>query len=92
MRKESLDCEFEASGTLYVFRDAAEFERSQWLPRALRRNRHADRDARRASRTRWSPRSSPASSARYFNPGDAHLRPDRYVGRARGSRAQRKAA
>src|SRR5262249_14362878 len=33
--RESIDCELEASGNLYVFRDAREFERSSWLPRAL---------------------------------------------------------
>ena len=36
VRDEGLDCEFEARGTMYVFRDPAAFERAQWLPRALR--------------------------------------------------------
>ena len=35
IRKESLDCEFAASGALYVFRDGRAFEHSIWLPRAL---------------------------------------------------------
>jgi D-amino-acid dehydrogenase len=79
VRKESLDCEFEASGTLYVFRDAAEFEHSAWLPRALTEIglpietlSGAEVHAReRALKT--------GVVAAYFNPGDAHLRPDRYV-------------
>jgi D-amino-acid dehydrogenase len=33
---EHLDCEFEATGTLNVYRDARGFEQSHWLPQALR--------------------------------------------------------
>src|SRR5215471_7145792 len=33
---ENFDCEFEASGTLNVYRDAAALEKSRWLPQALR--------------------------------------------------------
>src|SRR5450432_663964 len=33
IRSENLDCEFETTGTLNVYRDARAFEHSQWLPR-----------------------------------------------------------
>jgi len=79
VRKESLDCEFEARGTLYVFRDAVEFEHSQWLPRALR---EIDLPIETLDGERvqaLEPALKAGVAGGYFNPGDAHLRPDRYV-------------
>jgi D-amino-acid dehydrogenase len=79
VRKESLDCEFEANGTLYVFRDAGEFERSQWLPRALREIGLSIETLDSLSAHELEPALRPGVAGAYFNPGDAHLRPDRYV-------------
>jgi D-amino-acid dehydrogenase len=79
VRNESLDCEFEPSGTLYVFRDAAEFERSQWLPRALGEIGMAIDTLDGAKVDAMEPALKPGAVGGYFNPGDAHLRPDRYV-------------
>ena len=79
VRKESHDCEFEAKGTLYVFRDAAEFERSQWLPQALREIDLPIETLDSLSTHEMEPALRPGVAGAYFNPGDAHLRPDRYV-------------
>jgi len=87
--KESLDCEFAASGTLYVFRDAAEFEQSQWLPRALREIDLPIETLDGARVQALEPALKPGVAGGYFNPGDAHLRPDRFVaGLARLVRAK----
>ncbi|HJT97586.1 MAG TPA: FAD-dependent oxidoreductase [Rhodanobacteraceae bacterium] len=79
VRKESLDCELETIGTLYVFRDAAELEHSRWLPRALGEIGLPIEtlDAKRVEA--MEPALKPGTAGGYFNPGDAHLRPDRYV-------------
>ena len=79
IRKESLDCEFAASGTLYVFRDEAELERSTWLPRALGEIGMAIDTLDGAAVDAMEPALKPGSVGGYFNPGDAHLRPNRYV-------------
>ncbi len=74
-----LQCEFEIKGTLGVFRDAQAFERSQWLPKALSECGIATEivDGRQARV--MEPALNDSIVAGYFNPGDAHLRPDRYV-------------
>ncbi len=79
IHKESLDCEFDAGGTLYVFRDAAAFERSQWLPRALGEIGMSIDTLDGARVDAMEPALKPGAVGGYFNPGDAHLRPDRYV-------------
>jgi D-amino-acid dehydrogenase len=79
IRKESLECEFESSGTLYVFRDARELERSAWLPRALGEIGIAIEMLDGAAVDAMEPALKPGAAGGYFNPGDAHLRPDRYV-------------
>ena len=77
--KESLDCEFESSGTLYVFRDEAEFERSRWLPQALGEIGLPIETLEGAAVDAMEPALKPGAAGGYFNPGDAHLRPNRYV-------------
>jgi D-amino-acid dehydrogenase len=79
VRKESLDCEFESSGTLYVYRDAREFERSQWLPRALAEIGLPIETLDGARIEAMEPALKAGVVGGYFNPEDAHLRPDRYV-------------
>jgi len=89
VERESIDCEFEASGTLYVFRDAQEFERSSWLPRALGEIGLPIETIDGARVQAMEPALKPGVVAAYLNPGDAHLRPDRYVdGLARVVRAK----
>jgi len=88
VREESLDCEFEARGTLYVFRDEAELEHSKWLPRALGEIGLAIETLDAARVEAMEPALKSGTVGGYFNPGDAHLRPDRYVaGLARAVRA-----
>jgi D-amino-acid dehydrogenase len=79
VRKESLDCEFESSGTLYVYRDAREFEHSQWLPRALAEIGLPIETLDGARVEAMEPALKAGVAGGYFNPEDAHLRPDRYV-------------
>jgi D-amino-acid dehydrogenase len=79
IREESIDCEFESRGTLYVFRDEAAFERSQWLPRALADVGIAIQTLDGNRIEAMEPALKPGVARGYFNPGDAHLRPDRYV-------------
>jgi D-amino-acid dehydrogenase len=79
IRKESIDCEFESRGTLYVFRDEAAFAHSQWLPRALSDVGVAIETLDGSRVEAMEPALKPGVAGGYFNPGDAHLRPDRYV-------------
>lgn len=79
VRRDDLDCEFEEAGTLYAFIDAGEFQAYRWHQDLLKRLdidcEQLDGDGVRAL--------VPAVNDRvvggYLHPGDAHLRPDRYV-------------
>jgi D-amino-acid dehydrogenase len=92
--EEKLDCEFAADGSLYVFRDARELDRSIGLiedVRAAGMDMHLW-DGPEAERRE--PALKPGVAGALFNPQDAHLRPDRYVAelarvvRARGGRIE----
>jgi D-amino-acid dehydrogenase len=76
---ERLACEFEAIGTMNVYRDERAFAASTWLPRALidcgLPVEILDGDACR----RREPALNEHVVGGYFHPLDAHLRPDRYV-------------
>lgn len=77
--KERLDCEFEALGTLNVFRDEANFEHSLGLPAML-----ADVGIRvdvldAPTVLAREPALKPGVVGALFNPGDAQVRPDRYA-------------
>jgi D-amino-acid dehydrogenase len=74
-----LDCEFETPGTLNVFRDAGEFERSSWLPQALREVGMPIETWDGARCREREPALNERIVGGYFNPGDACLRPDRYA-------------
>ncbi|MEO7324550.1 MAG: FAD-dependent oxidoreductase [Dokdonella sp.] len=79
VRREQLDCEFDAIGTLNVYRDAATFEHAQILLQ-----RFADLgicvDTLDATATlAREPALKPGLAGAFFHPGDAQLRPDRYV-------------
>jgi D-amino-acid dehydrogenase len=77
--EQGLDCEFEPSGTLYVFRDARAFEHSAWLPRALAEIGVPIDTLTGAAIQAREPALKDGVVGGYFNPRDAHLRPDRYV-------------
>ena len=79
IRDEHLDCEFEPVGTLSVYRDARAFEASQWLPRALRECDLAVEVLDGAQCRAREPVLNDSVVGGYFNPLDAHLRPDRYL-------------
>lgn len=74
-----LACEFDASGTLYVFRDRAEFAQSEWLPRALAPVGIPIETLSGDEVERREPALLPGVAGGYFNPDDARLRPDRYA-------------
>ncbi len=80
IQREQIDCEFAAAGTLYVFRDHADFGRAA--------ARHFDAlaplgivtEVWAAERTAAAePCLLPDVAGALFNPQDAHLRPDRFV-------------
>lgn len=79
VRGEALDCEFEALGTMNVFGDERHFEKARASLRLL-----ADLGVRvdvldaQATLAR-EPALKPVVAGALFNPGDAQLRPDRYV-------------
>jgi D-amino-acid dehydrogenase len=79
IRDEALSCEFEALGSLNVFRDAAHFAHARESLALL-----ADAGLRvdvldAATLLAREPALKPGVVGALFNPGDAQLRPDRYV-------------
>ncbi len=94
VERERLDCEFRRDGTLYVYRDARELARSQWLPRALGEVGIRIDTLDGAQVEALEPALKPGVAGGYFNPGDASLDPQAYVAelarvvRARGARIE----
>jgi D-amino-acid dehydrogenase len=92
VRNEHLDCEFEALGTMNVFRDMANFEHARALPAALAAVGIRVDVLDAAGVLAREPALKPGVVGGFFNPGDAQLRPDRYaaelacVVRAKGGR------
>jgi D-amino-acid dehydrogenase len=78
VHSEGFDCEFETTGTLNVYRDAAAFEKSQWLPRTLAECGLPVEVLDGARCREREPALNASIVGGYFNPRDAHLRPDRY--------------
>jgi D-amino-acid dehydrogenase len=79
IRSENLDCEFETTGTLNVYRDARAFEHSQWLPRILGECGVPIEVLDGVGCRDREPALNGSIVGGYFNPLDAHLRPDRYA-------------
>jgi len=79
VRDESLACEFEENGTLYVYRDEKALAAGRWLIDALTgigiAIEQIDGDGARA----MEPALNDSIVGAHWNPGDAHLRPDRFV-------------
>jgi D-amino-acid dehydrogenase len=77
--REGMDCGFETAGTLYVFRDPAAFEAFAWHETLLTRLGMAVERKDRAQLAAMEPALGDGVVAGYFQPQDAHLRPDRYA-------------
>lgn len=77
--REGIDCEHVHDGSLYVYRDAAAFAASQWLPRALEEVGIRIDTLDGARIEGMEPALRPGVAGGYFNPDDARLRPDRFV-------------
>lgn len=75
---EALDCEFQTLGTLNVYRDAREFDKSHELERSLRECGIPLEVLDGAQCRAREPTLNASIVGGYFNPRDAHLRPDRY--------------
>ena len=79
VREEGIDCELEENGTLYAYRDERALDASQWLLEALAgigiAIERIDGDRARA----MEPALNDSIVGAHWNPGDAHLRPDRFV-------------
>ena len=79
VRDENLDCEFEAFGTLTVYREHEAFEKSAWLPQALRDVGLPIENLDGAACRAREPVLNDQIVGGYFHPLDAHLRPNRYA-------------
>jgi D-amino-acid dehydrogenase len=78
VRGERFDCEFETTGTLNVYRDEQAFAKSQWLPRTLIECGMPAEVLDGARCRELEPALNDSIIGGYLNPGDAHLRPERY--------------
>jgi len=77
---ERIDCDFAATGTLYVFRDEAELARAAAKQIAALAPLGISTEIWDADRTHAEePCLLPGMAGALFNPQDAHLRPDRFV-------------
>lgn len=76
---EKLVCEFEKTGTMYVYRDPQALEKSQWLPQALSAVGVPIETIDGARARAIEPALNNSIVGGYLNPVDAHLRPDRYL-------------
>ena len=79
IRSEKLDCEFETTGTLNVYRDARAFEHSRWLPQALTECGIPIETLDGARCRELEPALNDSIVGGYRNPLDASLRPERYA-------------
>ena len=79
VRTEGLDCEFEASGTLNVFRDRSAFEQACGLHERLADFAPPVEVLDEATTLAREPALKRGIAGALFHPGDAQLRPDRYV-------------
>lgn len=79
VREEGFDCEFTETGTLYVYRDAASFEKAAEDPLLLREIGVPVRILDGQATRQLEPALKASVVGSHFHPGDARLRPDRYV-------------
>jgi D-amino-acid dehydrogenase len=78
VRSEGLDCEFEATGTLIVYRDARAFDKSAWMPKTLTEVGIPVQTLDGAQCRALEPALNDSIMAGYLNPFDAHLRPNKF--------------
>jgi D-amino-acid dehydrogenase len=89
VRRECIECEFESSGTLNVYRDAAAFDQACALHERFAAVAPPVEVLGAQATLAREPALKPGVAGSLFNPGDASLRPDRYVaGLARLVRAR----
>lgn len=79
VREAKLECEFATTGTLAVYRDAKAFENSAWLPRTLTEVGLPVETLDGAACRTLEPALNDSIVAGYRYPGDASLRPERYL-------------
>ncbi len=79
VKLDHLDCEYQASGTLHVYRDARGFANSEWYRRTLAEVGIPFEMLDGNQVEAMEPALKAGVAGGYFNPGDAQLRPDRYV-------------
>ncbi|HEX6832382.1 MAG TPA: FAD-dependent oxidoreductase, partial [Rudaea sp.] len=79
VRSQNLECEFATNGTLAVYRDPKTFEGSDWLPRTLAKVGIAVEILDGAQCRALEPTLNDSIVAGYRYPGDASLRPNRYL-------------
>lgn len=79
VRDEGLSCEFEELGTLYAYRDARELDDSRWTIGELAAVGLVVEELDGARARSLEPALNDSIVGAHYNPGDAHLRPDRYV-------------
>lgn len=79
VRDEHLDCEFEAGGTLNVFRDPANFDKARAMAGRLAEFGIRSDVLDAAATLAREPALKPGVAGALFHPDDASLRPDRYV-------------
>lgn len=79
VREQRLDCEFAALGTMNVYRDARGFERACADHARLAEHLPPYEALDAATAIAREPALKPGVAGAFFNPGDAQLRPDRYV-------------
>lgn len=76
---DKLDCEYQAKGTLHVYRDQRAFEQSAWYQRVLAEVGIPVDVLEGAQIEAMEPSLKEGVAGGYFNSGDAQLRPDQYV-------------
>ncbi|WP_347259743.1 FAD-dependent oxidoreductase [Rudaea sp.] len=79
VRRETLDCEYAESGTIYVHRDEAAFEAASFLPKTLADCGIVMQRIDAARCRTMEPALNDSIVGGYWNPGDTRLRPDRYA-------------
>ena len=79
VERDALDCEYQASGTLHVYRDSNALAGSAWYQRTLAEVGISVVRLEGEQIESMEPSLKAGVAGGYFNPGDAQLRPDRYV-------------
>lgn len=79
VRRDHLDCGFEEAGTLYAFIDRADFDAYSWHPQLLHRLGIDCVSLPADDVQALAPALNDRIVGGYLHPGDAHLRPERYV-------------